>query len=1292
MNPLRLAAYINAGTVVLVALGTFMFHEVRNRPSPRAITPTANSGRMPLQHYGELPISFEPNAGQSDGRVQFLSRGHGYTLMLSGSEALLALKPRVSTTGFRSGRNTHPAPVLTMRLAGANSRAMSAGVDELPGKSNYLIGNNPSRWKMNLANYGAVRYEGIYPGINLFYYGNQGRLEYDFVVAPGASISSIAWSFASRGSVAPSSAVRRVDANGDLVLGIDGSEIRFSKPTAYQLPREVPDSLVMAKSGRTFSADGLQRTMVESRWVMRPGGLVGFEIGAYDPGHPLVIDPSLVYSTYLGGSGLDQASAIAVDSSGNAYVTGGTISSDFPKTGNAPQTICMDCAAGEPTVFVSKLNADGSALLYSTYLGGTGYGTGFYGDRAEGIAVDAGGNAYLSGVTDSGDFPVTPGALKTVCPSCRAGSTNAFILKLNTTGSALVFSTYLGGSGNVGGIGDWAHALAVDANGDVYVTGQTMSADFPTTSGSFQSVCKDCSGGTGVAFVSKLKADGSALLYSTMLGGTNIYGGGGGGDQGFAIAVDASGNAFVAGQAQTRDFPTTPSAFQPVNNAGTAGFVTKLNAGGSALIFSTLLSGSANDGVQSIAIDTTGNVYAAGTATSANFPITPGAFQSVCQNCDPLGYSVGFISKLKADGSALIFSTFLGGSNGDQLNGLAIDSNGNSYVAGKTASSDFPITADARQTQCGQSTARCNGDAFITEMNASGSGLIYSTYLGGIGEDAATALALDSSNSIYLAGYTFSTNFPVTSGAFQPACGGNCTRLSASDPIPYDAFVAKFGAATSAPAPKVTLAPANLVFGNQSVGSASSSQAITLTNTGNAALTSLAISIMGANSSDFTQTNTCAATLAAGAWCSISITFTPSASGSRTASVQISDNAASNPQTVPLTGSGTAAGTPSVSLSPASLAFGNQSVGSASSPQAITLTNTANATLRSLAINIAGANSNDFTQTNTCAGTLAGGASCSITVTFKPSASGSRTASVQISDNAASSPQTVPLTGSGTAAGASSVTLSPASLAFGNQSVGSASSLQAISLTNTGNATLTSLAISIAGANNIDFTQTNTCAATLAAGASCSITVTFKPSASGSRTASVQISDNAASSPQSVFLTGSGTSGLGLAIAPGSSASATISSGSTATYTLSVGGAGYSGTVTLSCSGAPQAATCTVPGSATVSGTTASTVQVSVSTTTYRALLDRPAVVPFVVGTPVLALLFLPRRIRRKASLQILGLFAITVAMLSFSGCGALGALSPHLPTGTQPGSYTLTIVASGGSLTESMQLNLNVN
>jgi hypothetical protein len=484
--------------------------------------------------------------------------------------------------------------------------------------------------------------------------------------------------------------------------------------------------------------------------VLKGRRQVGFAVATYDTSLPLVIDPVLCYSTYLGGNSADEGRSIAVDSSGSAYVTGYTFSTDFPTTTGTFQTTTF---GGSTDAFVTKLNPTGSALVYSTYLGG-----GYY-DFGHGIAVDASGNAYVTGDTSSTDFPTTAGAFQTTLGGIR----NGFVTKLNPSGSAQVYSTYLGGSYSDAGLG-----IAADRSGNACVTGLTFSTDFPTTAGAFQPTFGG--GGSIDAFVTKLNPTGSAQVYSTYLGGS-------GGDEGLGIAVDASNNAYVTGFTQSTNFPTTSGAFQPTFGGYNDAFVTKLNATGSApLVYSTYLGGSDFERGFGIAVDTLGNAYVTGVA-GTNFPTTSGAFQTTFG-----GIIVdAFATKINPTGSApLVYSTYLGGSQFDQANGIAVDASDNAYVTGVTTSTDFPTTSGAFQTTFGGYS-----DAFVTKLNPTGSApLVYSTYLGGDADDSGNGIAVDPSGSAYITGTTSSIDFPTTTGAFQAVlmAGVGCC----------DAFVTKF--------------------------------------------------------------------------------------------------------------------------------------------------------------------------------------------------------------------------------------------------------------------------------------------------------------------------------------------------------------------------------------------------------------------------------------------------------------------------------------------------------------------
>ncbi len=705
--------------------------------------------------YGKLPLSFEANQGQTDAQVKFLSRTGSYSLFLTRDEAMFALsgkKPKSAAlrrltssrveTRLAAFVGRGAGGVLRMKLRNVNPAVKVTGGEELAGKSNYFVGNDPAKWRSNVPTYAKVKYEGIYSGIDLVYYGNQRQLEYDFIVAPGADPRRI--QFDVRGAKRI-----RQDAQGELAFKVGEAEIRWHKPNAYQ-----------EKNGT--------RQEIAAHYAITDTNRVGFEVAKYDASRPLYIDP-LIYSTYLGGSATDYGASIAVDSAGNAYIIGHTGSTNFPTTNPL-----QPANAGSNDVFVAKVNPAGSALVYSTYLGGSSD------DDGVGIAVDSTGNAYVTGFTASTDFPM----MNPLQSNPSVNGYDAFVAKLDPTGSALVYSTYLGGSVDNGGSG-----IAVDSLGNAYVTGRTNSTDFPITPGAFQTNL----GGAYDAFVTKINAAGSALVYSSYLGGSSDdndydyldYGGGGG------IAVDSTGNAYVVGQTYSTDFPTTPGAFQTVCDNSCYGgyaFVAKINPTGSALVYSTYLGGSeiyyGNGYGSGIAADSAGNAYVTGTTGSADFPTTPGAFQPYCQ-AGPIYcwyWPDAFVTKLNPTGSALVYSTYLGGSGIDHGYGIAVDSANNAYIIGLTFSqykypANFPTTPGALQSTC--KPLLHSACAFVTKINPAGSSLVYSTYLGGSSFDEGRGIAIDSAGNAYVTGYTESVNFPTKNPLQAANAGGG------------DAFVAK---------------------------------------------------------------------------------------------------------------------------------------------------------------------------------------------------------------------------------------------------------------------------------------------------------------------------------------------------------------------------------------------------------------------------------------------------------------------------------------------------------------------
>jgi hypothetical protein len=663
-------------------------------------------------------LSFEANRGQTDAAVQFLARGPDYNLFLTRSEAVLVLDKAdarpAPAAGDTAGGTT---AVVRMQVVGADPAARVSGLGELPGKSNYFIGNDPSGWVTGVPHYGRVAYQGVYPGVDLVYYGTGRRqVEFDFVVAPGADPGAIRLDFQGTDTL-------RLNAQGDLILPAVGGDLVQHAPALYQ------------------EAHGVRHD-VAGRYVLRGPHEVGLAVGAHDANQPLVIDPVLSYSTYLGGNGDDEGRGIAVDRDGNAYVTGVTASLNFPTL-----TPFRGYGGGPTDAFVTKFNANGT-LGYSTYLGGSAGEDIFDGDGA--IAVDPFGNACVTGSTSSADFPTRNAAQPT-----KPGIVSAFVTKLNSAGNGLIYSTYLGGSWE-----DRGQGIAVDSTGGAYVTGMTRSSDFPTTNATQTAT----GGGYSDAFVARFTPDGGGRIYSSYVGGNE-------GENQFwrgAIAVDASGNnIYVTGCTSSTNFPLA-NAWQGMRRGIFDAFVTKLTHTGStySYVYSTYFGGGGNEAGRGIAADASGNAYVTGFTTSADFPTTPGAFQTTFGGTGAFP-TEAFVAEFNAAG-ALVYSTYLGGIGPDSGNAIAVGPFGQVYVAGETGSPNFP-TRNPVQPSIGGGL-----DGFVAKLDLSRPGpaaLLSSTYLGGSNEDRAEGIAVDSSGCAYVTGVTNSSNFPIQN-AFQPAFGG----------------------------------------------------------------------------------------------------------------------------------------------------------------------------------------------------------------------------------------------------------------------------------------------------------------------------------------------------------------------------------------------------------------------------------------------------------------------------------------------------------------------------------------
>ena len=701
-----------------------------------------------VQDYGKIPLYFEKNAGQTDSKVQYLARGAGYALFLTPDEAVLSLH---KSAGKSVKRQKSDSAVIRARLVGATKDTKVSAENPLPGKSNYFVGNDKTKWHTDIPQYGRVRYQRVYPGVDLVYYGNQRQLEYDFVVAPNADPNVIRLAYSGADKL-------NLDKQGNLHIESQGGELIQHKPVVYQ-----------TRDGRKDPVNGRFKLVHSDAKNTE----VAFVIAGYDHSRELTIDPVLSYSTYFGGNGNDQGYGIAIDSSGNGsvYVTGITTSTNFPTSGPI-----NPANGGGIDGFVFKLVPAINLLVYSTYFGGNGT------DNANAIAVDSSGNAYVAGDTTSSNFPVVNALQGTL-----SGPTDAFVFELNSTGSGIIYSTYLGGSGD-----EKAHAIAVDSGGNAYVAGETSSTNFPTHT-PFQAA----NGGGFDTFVAKLNPTGSALVYSTYLGGS-------GPEVAFGIAVDSVGNAYIAGNTVSVNFPTQ-GPLQPANGGGSDGYVAKLNAAGSALVYSTYLGGAMDESANAIAVDSSGNAYVTGYTISTNFPtVNPIQAANGGGNSDP------FVAKLNPAGSALVYSTYLGGNAGDVGFGIGVDSSGNAYVAGGTQSPNFPTQNPLQAANGGLA------DVFVVRINTAGSARDYSTYLGGSGLDRAFAIAVDPSGNAYVTGRTQSANFP-TQAPFQAANAGG------SD----DVFIAVLAPSAAPPMPTVTITanPTTITLGASSTLTWSSTNA-----------------------------------------------------------------------------------------------------------------------------------------------------------------------------------------------------------------------------------------------------------------------------------------------------------------------------------------------------------------------------------------------------------------------------------------------------------------------------------
>jgi uncharacterized protein (TIGR03437 family) len=731
------------------------------------------------QVFARMPLNFEARPG-----AELVAR--------QGSLEVTLAAGRITTKVVRAA--PRQGAEVTSKLVGADPHVRPEGIDPLAAQANYLLGNDPAKWRSGVPLFGRAIYRGLYPGVDLMFHGADGAVEYDFVIQPGASVRPIAFEISGASAV-------RLRQDGTLAIATAAGELRWRKPVVYQ------------------TIDGVRRE-IPGRFVRR-GRRVSFAVGPYDRTRALIIDPTLSYASYFGGSDNDSSRGIAVDAVGNVYITGFTFSNNLPVTSGSFQTSFHGGTAGGVLggdVFVAKFTAAG-AFAYVTYVGGS------QDDLGSAIAVDANGNAYVTGYTDSTDFPTVAGSFQTKYQGDGGNKWygpvgDAFAFKLNPAGSALVYSTYLGGS-----LDDRGTAIAVDKAGNAYVGGDTISSNFPVLN-AYQSTYKGGGGSPsfccgdpspfmtfGDGFITKLNPAGTGLVFSTYFGGSLD-------ETVTALAVDGSGDVYIGGSTLSTDFPilnayqshlagAANSNAQPVYTIGD-GYVAKFDPAGK-LLYSTYLGGSSDDAVMGLAIDGSGAAYVTGFTSSSNFPVSETAAQRSFAGPSTITGQRGFVwgdafaAKLSPAGDSLVYSTFIGGSADDAGLAIAVDPSGNAYIGGFANSTNFPISQNALQPSyggaggAGETALDPTGDGFLTEISSDGSKILFSTYYGGELDDAISSVARDSQGNVYLSGVTISSNLPVTSNAAQSTFAG-----SQSGEISGDAFVARIAGLATTSGPVIT--------------------------------------------------------------------------------------------------------------------------------------------------------------------------------------------------------------------------------------------------------------------------------------------------------------------------------------------------------------------------------------------------------------------------------------------------------------------------------------------------------
>lgn len=1339
-----------------------------------SLAPLPVTDRRAYQALDAMPLIFEANEGQHDPRASFVSRTPEYTLYLTDQNATI-----VHASHKKNGR----ASAVCMEWLNASPAASAEGDARIAGNSNYFIGQDPSHWRSSVPNYQRVKLNHLYPGVDLVYYGNHDQLEYDLTVAPGADPGVI------RLHIDGAKHVRLDKATGDVIVrDAVGSEMRLRKPLVYQGP-----------------ANQKTEHAVAGHYILSERNTVSFAVGAYDHARPLVIDPNVVYSTVFGGSVTSGSYAsnlltgMAVGSSGFVYLHGITNFTNLPTTYGAFQPACNEASATQcSNFFVAKFDTTKSgaaSLVYATYIGGseTKIGTGeqnaIY-TQANSLALDSSGDAYITGYSSTYNYPTTSNAYSTTCGwsgsiSCYGG----VLTELNPSGTGLLYSTYFPTSTAGGNLGVTEPVMiAVDSSQVAYIAGLS-SPGLISTDGS-----ADNAGGNApfIAAFDTTKSGAASLVYSEYLSLNQDY-------PVIAIAADPSGNAYLIGDlwpannpaAGLTSAPITLNGFQTTtgNSAGIGPVLLRLSHAG-AITYATYV-GSSNSStgdyhLSALSVDSSGDAYVGGdiatpapimnglTATASN---TAGAYiakvntnvsgaasllyatfltansnnasyvtalanngaglvgfvggdqsttgtgnistievnplkQAVASSTGSYLQFAGIVDTTKTGDSALTFLSYVDGvQDGGQLTAISFDpsSTSNLIIGGQAdignaqdpflsvpasfatteGNTDNPpffykISLTSPSALTVSPTALAFANQMLNSTSASQAVTVTNTGTTAItfSSIAASAQFTETDNCGTSLAVSSSCTINVT---FTPtAIGAQTGSLTLTDSDPSSPQTIALTGTGINGTPQAALSPATVSFGNEPISTTSSAQVVVLSNTGTAPLSITSVSITGTNPSDFAETSACGSSLAAGSSCNISVNFTPASATSFSASLSVANNAANSPQTASLTGTGTA---PQATLAPSSLSFNNQATGSTSTAQNVTLSNPGTAPLSITSIAFSGGTVATFSETNNCGASLGAGASCTIAVTFTPTAIGAASTTLTVTDSVAG-PQIVAISGTGVAPPAPVAALTPSSLAFATTNVSSTAATQTLTLTNSGNAPLLLGGISIGGSNASSFAQTNNCGTSVAAGGSCTITVSFTPTAAGALSATLSVADNASTSPQGASLAGTGlASDFSLSPSP---AAQTVNAGSNGTFTLNVAAISgiLSSPVALSARGIPSATITFSPASITPGNASGSSVM-TVQTNSAMALLRGPTSDAGHMLVALLApLLFLRRRTLKRLPVRSRLVAVALFALLSAAGASLLGCGGGFtLPSRT----YAITVTASSATNIHTATVNLTV-